>query len=737
MKDRQVTMLFLYTALAFAFVCGLYGAIPFFGAPTLLQALGTTIGFAQSFLNNEGFTLYAENFGFPTPMPRSFGLSGVLVTQFFLWAGLEPIDSYTLMIVFWLAVAYFGAIQFCKFFKVSHISSVLLSVLWLIQPVVINHAGYSMLSLGFALLPTFLYSSFLIFNSAIDSRFSMINFLLFLFFCVVSIFMDGYTYMMFASAVSLLGLWLFFFSSSKKSNFIIYVLPVFFVGFGCSYMLYNFYLGSMSLGSSPIEFFRGWGLDVSFILIPTAGTNLIFDFLGLSVKRTSDIYFGDASVWITTYSLPLALFGLFGFWKFFKKSNLVAGFMIVSLFGFYMALGPSVKFFSVKPEVGIGESQAIGPLMSEEYAVIPTGNAVLSNKLPGFKSMRASYRWHGLFILGLWVGVIVLVQSQERRSQWLSIGISSLLILLIIPSPINKIEASVGYRNRALDIQDKLGASLDNTVKEGEVAAFLPYGNDLSINFFSSLYDFKALNVGGDKNLIMAKSEWPQEMVVANSSASVIDISSVAISLLLLDKVDLVILPYFDTMWAIHNWPDPLEGKGFALQISEELKKISVLDVEDFEFYSVVRKDEVLSETDESDISDFLRIYCTPPTCLKVNNVGTRVPSQVGDINSNGWTSAEEEGFLIFGPYVPMAINTYELRVYGQAKNISSSWVDVVSNSGTNTHARLPINSDLAERGILAEGDIKIESEANDLEVRIYVSTEDNVFVESYELLPK
>ena len=192
------------------------GAIPFVGAPTLQQALTTTAGFAQSLLNSGSF--YAENFGHPTPMPRSFGLSGVLPTSLFLLFGISAIDSYTLMVTGYLVLAFFGGYFFAKRIGVTTYSALFLSCLWLVQPVVIGHAGYSMLSLGFALLPLYLYSTLNVYWRQPCGGNSWSHFFVFFLTCILSVFMDGYTFVMFGSASLFLAIYfLFILPDWKKS----------------------------------------------------------------------------------------------------------------------------------------------------------------------------------------------------------------------------------------------------------------------------------------------------------------------------------------------------------------------------------------------------------------------------------------------------------------------------------------------------------------------------------------
>jgi hypothetical protein len=142
--------------LLMCFVLFLHGAIPFLAVPTLGQAVWTA-GFGQSFVNPSGFSIFAANFGLPHPSAIAFGLSGALPVGLFISMGLHPADAYAAMAAMWLAVGFYYAWRLAMLFEFRFFPAFLAAVLWMSMPIIWAHAGYSMLSLGIALLPFYFF----------------------------------------------------------------------------------------------------------------------------------------------------------------------------------------------------------------------------------------------------------------------------------------------------------------------------------------------------------------------------------------------------------------------------------------------------------------------------------------------------------------------------------------------------------------------------------------------------
>ncbi|MBA2778994.1 hypothetical protein [Billgrantia kenyensis] len=703
----------------------IYGAIPFLALPTLGQALGTTVGFAQSLLNEGGFSLYAKNFGYPTPMPRSFGLSGVLVTEFFLWVGLSPADAYTSMTVLFLVLAFWGAYRFSVFLGASNKLASVLSLLWLSQPVVWNHSGYSMLSLGISLLPLYIYVIFLLctplFSLCDKIRISC----LFVFVCVVSVFMDGYTYMMFAVAASFI--WLFTFCKEKKSrsHMLLFSTPIMFVGFSLSYVLYVLYIGQTSFHPSSMSFFRGWGLDLTFLFIPTQGVHWVWDLLGLSINRSSKDFFGDASVWITTFSIPIILVGFFSWWKERKKIYLATLFSCIAIFAFYMSLGPSLKVNAVKSSLPDG-GEYYGASIPETMDLMSTGNSVIYGNVPGFKSMRATYRWHALFVFSMWGLVIILAARCEvNNNRIAAFGIPLVLLVTIFPNPVANFSKKWDNRLSAFQLEEELLLPLGESISKRDVVAFLPYRNDILVNYLSSMLDFTTYNVGGDKNLIMAKPNWPLVMKASRHGWIDSDIKERIYHILSQNKADAVVLLYIDSIKGIHSWPSPPVYEEDFKPIVSDLQETGWVDVVKHEYFVIIQPSDDLPENYQMNGNGF-----------SVGNFSySNYHSQVGELRDENLVSTAAEGFLHFGPYKYLPAGRYGLVVKGESYSSESAWIDVVSEKGGIKHFEASLSGS-SGAGVLSQAEFEIKKDVIDFEVRVFVSEEDHIILQGYEVFP-
>lgn len=617
----------------FVFALFVNGAIPGALTPTLGQAVWIT-GFAKSLASASGFSIFAYDIGIPESAAIAFGLPGALVTAVGLKAGLAPPDAYSLACMFWLTIAFWGAYRFCRYLGCSALYSAFGATIWLTFPIVWQHTGYSMLSIGIALLPTY-YFSFLRMIDVVDFRTVSFaaKYSFFTFLCIVSAFMDGYTFVMFASACVATV----FFRGVHERTIPINALKAAFalLGFLIAFLLYSAYVPGGKFRSS-IDFFRGWGVDVSFLIFPPKGFLWFPDLIRASADREPAHLFGDASVFLTTFSLiPIVLSVVFLISPYGNKRHkiLLWGIGLISL---YLALGPSIKINSVRPE---GVSQ----LMSEEYAIGPTGTRFLWEHVPGLYSMRAVYRWTALALVGFWGAIMVALADRRLPKKY---AYAAVLTLLVFSFPYPKPLWSQYSLNRSsfLQMDDDISRELGHVFRTNETVAFLPTGNDFLINFLAPRLNIRSYNIGGDKNASIATAHWPPEVQRA-ARARTPEALAMGILEALNGFADTVAVPYLDLLWAAHRWPYPLDRLEEVKPIVQVLRQSALFDVIDTRYFAVIR----LSTTASTTPHEVRHEILTSTLCLGASRfqLAGSTPLHFSDRKSlcgAGWSGVEKWG---------------------------------------------------------------------------------------------
>ena len=538
---------------ALAFACILFGAIPWVTVPTLGQAIWAS-GFAQSYANAGGFAIYATDFGLPIPAPIAFGLSATFVQGLIIHLfGVAAIDAYTLTAVLYLALALHGSTSWARSHHAPFALAVSLGLLWLALPIVWNHVGYSMLALGFALLPFYKYATdrLLTANEHISMIVAATRFLAA---CIISVFMDGYTFMMFFVASVVLGCARIVTDGISRTRSMLFSLPCMIAGFALAYLLYTAFIGRSGYAAHPLAMFRALGADVTMLIAPTRGAHWLWDAIGLSVPRSMNMFWGDGSIWMTTFIFPLLLVGVAGFMaaRDYKQATPL---LIIGVVGIYLSLGPSLKINDTKSGLLLAKAGNTY-LMPEKYAPIPTGSAWLSRHVPGFKQMRASYRWIGLGMLGFWMlSVLLTIRLHGRRTGW-AYALVLLLIICFIPDFRRTLQVAVANRKNVHAIDAALDSDLHAVAGDHGVLFFAPYGNDFIVPYLAATDDFTSYNIGGDKNVELAQSAWSERMLTLNSA----NLGSQEFlrdmrSILLVGQVNAIVLPYFDMLQAALQWP--------------------------------------------------------------------------------------------------------------------------------------------------------------------------------------
>ncbi len=550
--DRPLATILAFAA-ALACACVFCGAVPWLTVPTLGQSLWAS-GFAQSYANADHLSVYARDIGFPHPAPIAFGLPATFLQGLFIrWLGIAAIDAYTLTIVCWLALALWGAMALARSLGAPPVLAIAAGLLWLSLPMIWQHVAYSMLSLGFALLPLYLHAARKLFEARSRIEWAATA-LAFWMACVVSLFMDGYTFMMFAVACAVFWLGSAVAADIPRRRLLAFVAPAMAAGFALAYGLYMAYIGGEDYATAPLDFFRGWGVDVVMLLQPTRGKHALWDWLGLSTARSPAMYWGDGSVWMTTFMAPLLVAGLAG-WLFARQRTDAWILLALAIVGTYLSLGPSLKVNVTKEAFGVPETVQTMPA---QYALGPTGSAALSMHVPGFSQMRASYRWIALGEAGLW-GLAVLWLVRLRTRPVLAFTLAGVLLAAFVPHVPRVLRDGVANRRKA----DAIAATFVPVLREVAGAHgrlfFAPFANNFLASYVVPLAGLASYNIGGDKNVAIASTRWSRPMRELSPGRLGTDAFPANIRhVLLAGEVDAVVLPWYDPVLASMIWPvDP------------------------------------------------------------------------------------------------------------------------------------------------------------------------------------
>ena len=603
-QDRWKLKEIIIALFAVVLVIYVHAAIPFVMLPTLGQVFRTA-GFSQSMASGSLFDFYAHDFGIPRPAAIAFGLAGAWPASLLIRAGMHAADAYTAVTALWLVLAMFSAYRIARWFGGEKLTALALAVIWMTMPIIWAHAGYCELLLGIALLSFYFLAAiklFLINDDALKISADSIG--LYVICTIVSVFMDGYTFMMFASGSTILLLYMLLTRADVRSQLLKVAVPVHVVGFALAYTLYSFYIGKSSYEAHQLDSFRAAGLDLSFLVIPSKKVLWIPDLLGISVKRSYEMYWGDGSVWSTTFALPALILGLLSWLRTRRLTKISNGILLVSLFAFYMALGPSLKINSVKPEALRLSQPRIEYAMAPEHALGPTGNAWISEKLPGFNVMRASYRWSALGIFALWLLIVICISRADKKNVRVLLVLLPILFLFNMPNPSKRWYNGVGNRTMFLQVDQELVEELRKSIQPNETVAFLPWGNDYMVNYLAPKVGFRTFNIGGDKNLAEARTQWPQAMNLIQGNEIDVGKAISSLKLLIYGSADVIVFPNFSMRWSSYFWPCsgmticPPERRAELQPVITALHAVPYVDVVEADLFTVVRlRSEFIDQT--------------------------------------------------------------------------------------------------------------------------------------------
>ena len=582
-------------------------AIPFVTLPSTGITLNN-VGFVESLANGQILEFRSDNFGIPSGNFRSFGLAGAWLASLLTRFGIHGADAYTTVYAFFLGVAFLFAFLLARHlggsFWVSHLGA----TTWTTLPVVWGHAGYSWLAVGIALLPFYMYWPIrLLARHQLAFRLKSLLYAGFFVATFIAVFIDGYTYVMFAlySGFAMLALLLVHWQTLKREAFERLAVTV--LGFMVSTLAYLAYVAESHFQPSSKSVFAAYGLDPVYVAVPTRGVHWAPDFLGWGVERSGADLYGDGSVWGNTFFLPLLVLAVVLTCVTRRKSLITLVSSIVFLVSIWLSLGPALKFNTTLPD---GASSALS-VAAVPFERVPTGNWWISENLPGFDTMRATYRWSALSIFAIWT-ITVYAASQPGLGRRIGVGGLVTVMLLNAPPLEKTLTKGVTARSMVSQIDVELIQSLEKDVGGSDLVGFVPWGNDFLLSYAGGRADIRLINVGGDKAISANSLDWPQTFLSLSrrslQQSYEFDQGSAALgegettrlsegirTLLYQGNLDVVVIPYFESLWAAHVWPCshvndcPEARRSLFESVIDELRLDPQLLVADDALYATVR----------------------------------------------------------------------------------------------------------------------------------------------------
>lgn len=554
---------------AVAIVAAINGAVPFVALPSMGSALWNS-SFAQSYVNSGWPGIFAHNIGFPHPAPIAFGLSGAFTESVFLAATrLNAADAYSATILLFLALALWGAMRYAGTFGLRYSHALGVALAWGTAPVIWGHAGFAMLSMGIAMLPLYLWSAWLVCQAAAEQRNWWPASACFVAVAILSVFSDGYTFVMFAFGAGIQYLGFIVSRRASRGRLLRIGIPVYAGGFGLSVALFFAFIGGHGYATDPLSVFRGYSVDITMLAFPTKGLLWLWDQLHISLVRNDVYYFGDATVWITTFSAVFGVLGIAGYCL-TKNRGRALPLLMTGLLAFYLALGPSFKIHSQRSLQDRTARYYRADMLAQD-AVAPTGTAVLWQYVPGFRNMRATYRWSALGIVSFWALFALLVAELVKRDRtnvaW------ALIVLAVISNlpeykvrlmtsevdPIRKavpLHAPMRIRQQFIEVSQTIVADFRHDVPPGSKVAFFPQSDDFLAGYLAASANVRSFNIGGDKNVTEARAHWPDSVKALFASDPATLAGHVAATLTAGDA-NVVVVSYVNLMWDAHRWPPP------------------------------------------------------------------------------------------------------------------------------------------------------------------------------------
>lgn len=483
-------------------------------------------GYAQCISN--GWRDYVwgciNNLGQPSGGVRVFGLPvNAITAALFGWDGSVSYDEAQFVSAMFTTLAFVGAWLFFRRLSGSIWIGLLGAVLYLIAPIVSQQGSYSTLRIGYALLPLyFLVDSYLI--ELKRMRWSVCSALVLgvVALRVFALLCDGYSFVMSC------GLAFSFFAVSlldrKRRSAATMAVVIYFAACACAYAAYFLFVpeGQAGLGTMPIDFFRGQGVDLYTMLVPSS-LFWTYDALGMVFDISKAAAYGDGSniaFNFAGYAAIASALVMLGGLLFVRKplGPTLAALALSGLVACILSLGPSLKYKSWDMQRADQGARFSTYLMPAEKAVMSLGTDYLYENVPGVRNIRVLARWQGVVHFALVAFVLALVTLLVKRDKkWLAMALALVALVESMPNLREAYVQGVAKRGEAESVRDSYLPELMRLTapRERVVLIQLHDGaeeNHFMVDYFCPKANLNCYNIAGDKAMEIVRDRWPQEV---------------------------------------------------------------------------------------------------------------------------------------------------------------------------------------------------------------------------------
>jgi hypothetical protein len=443
--------------------------------------------------------------------------------------------------------------------------ALLTSASYLASPSVIAMNGFAYTFSGFVLLPAYLLTSLVVADLVVRGRALQAGALA-LPLAFVMVFTDGYSLfagLLAVGAALLARCWGG--GVTWRTRALLVAIPG--VSFLVALLCFLAYTPA-NVTDTPVGIgaFRFLGLDVATLVVPQ-DTFWWADVAGFG--RLSSTLWGDGSnvvanyVGITTLALALCCLPLRRAWP-RTEGRLILALALAGLIALVLALGPALKIYSI--------TRPIDPAWDVPTSMTTLGlpTTWLYTNVPGFETMRATYRWFLLtrFVLVLLAGLGLTAlwrhrPATPRAATLLRPGVVVLAVVLAVetaPSVPRALQSTRTYAAHVTALRSGVIADAVTLVRPGERVLILPSRNDFLATGLIPFTGATAYNAAPDKNYQFARGSWPASVEAAVVAWTDDTARADAICAVLEDDADAVVLPYVDPYYDVVSWP-PAEGR--------------------------------------------------------------------------------------------------------------------------------------------------------------------------------